>query len=103
MIRSGHIHWISDVLSKAIKLVPTSLTIDIRIHITGSGQQQLSANQSFDDDSVHSRDNEEEKSKRSASIMESPCVQVASGRPDIQAILREEQENTIGCLSVSGK
>lgn len=102
MIRSGHIHWISDVLSKAIKLVPASLTIDIRIHVTGSGQQDFSASQSFDDDSVHSRDNEE-KSKRSASIVEAPCVQVASGRPDIQAILREEQENTIGCLSVSGK
>lgn len=96
----GHVRWISDTLSKAMRLTPQSLSIDIRISVTGSSLETLS--QSFDDDSIHSGQDQDEKDKQPPSILKFPSVNVTAGRPNIQAMLQEEVDTTTGRMSVSG-
>lgn len=97
----GHVQWISNALSKALILAPSSLQVDVRIHITGSAQGSIS--QSFDDDSDHSVRGKEEKDTHLASVLDLETVKTAEGRPDIRAMLLEEVESTSGRMSVSGK
>lgn len=90
---------IYDTLSGSLRLAPSSLCIEIRVHITGS-----SILRNLDIGSVESGhyDDKEEEEKRSAFILGLTDVKVTEGRPDIQTLLQEEVGTTTGRIFVGG-
>ncbi|KIJ60858.1 hypothetical protein HYDPIDRAFT_97841 [Hydnomerulius pinastri MD-312] len=110
---ANHIHWIDDTLIRALQLAPPSLSVSIRIHVTGAPATieplpRLYGNgegsEPSDDDSRSEIVELEggkamEKSKDSLLAIES--VKVENGRPNLPAMLREEVECATGRMSVS--
>ncbi|KAG2346403.1 hypothetical protein BDR05DRAFT_988089 [Suillus weaverae] len=113
-IRSvDHIHWIDDVLIRALRLAPPSLSISILIHVTGAPATIEILPQSYGpndgakpvrDDSrsevVELQDGKAmEISNDSLFAMDS--VKLANERPDLHTILRDEVKTATGRMSVS--
>ncbi|KAG1804034.1 ferric reductase NAD binding domain-containing protein [Suillus subaureus] len=112
-IRSvDHIRWINDVLIRALRLAPPSLSISIHIHVTGVATpiETLPQSHGLNDDAKPARDDsrsevvesqdgkDTEISNNSLFAIES--VKLARGRPDLPAILRDEVTATTGRMSV---
>ncbi|KAG2095889.1 ferric reductase NAD binding domain-containing protein [Suillus discolor] len=109
----GHIHWIDDVLIRALRLAPPSLSISIHIYVSGTpatiGTLPRSYGRTDDvkpvrDDSrsevVELQDGKAmEISNESLFAIES--VKLAHERADLRAILRDEVKAATGRMSVS--
>ncbi|KAG2138475.1 ferric reductase like transmembrane component-domain-containing protein [Suillus clintonianus] len=106
---ADQIHWIDETLIRALQLAPPSLSISIRIHVTGTPatDEALPHSYSPSDDArpvcnpsppetVVLQDG---RSKHSLFTVESAKLQ--SGRPNLPAILRDEVEMATGRMSVS--
>lgn len=92
--------WISDTLSKALHLAPSSLCVEIRVNVTGPSR---ASGQISDGDSVQSSsENSKEKDSCPASVLGLSCVKLAEGRADIKAWLQEEVGSTTGRMFVGG-
>ncbi|KAF8838286.1 hypothetical protein BDN67DRAFT_907648 [Paxillus ammoniavirescens] len=107
---ANHIHWIDDTLIRALQLAPPSLSISIRIHVTGVPVTTESLPRLEDhsekigddpnSDTIESEDGKAlAKNKDVLHAME--AVQIEHGRPNLQALLREEVECATGRMSVS--
>ncbi|GBE84199.1 iron reductase [Sparassis crispa] len=97
---AAHIEWISKTLSKALEVAPSYLSISIRIYVTSREPLPATNPKAWDDDSIHGSENSEDKS-RAPSLLESPAVQVVSGRPDLHILLRDEALANTGRMSVT--
>jgi hypothetical protein len=95
LLSSDHIHWIDETLIRALQLAPPSLSISIRIHVTGTPA-------TTDDDS-YVLDGAAEPNRSEDSLLAMESVKLQNGRADLQAILRDEAEMAIGRMSVSGQ
>ncbi|KAG2151649.1 ferric reductase NAD binding domain-containing protein [Suillus bovinus] len=103
-----YVQWIEEALIKAVRLAPPSLTVSIRIFITASSTTQ---SKSFreDDDSISSSTEKKRnpghmtarKYSLSLSFMSLRGVRTENGRPDLDALLKEEVSVTSGRMSVS--
>jgi ferric-chelate reductase len=94
------LNWISDALSAAIRVAPSTLTIETRIHATGTAaviEGTLSAEKSSESSSPS-----EEKSSGSSYSIDAP-INVLSGRPNIRSILEETISLAQGSVSVDGE
>ncbi|KAG1768915.1 ferric reductase NAD binding domain-containing protein [Suillus placidus] len=113
-IRSvDHIHWIDDVLIRALRLAPPSLSISIHIHVTSAPETIEILPQSYgpNDDAKPARDDscsdvvelQDRKAMEinNGSLFTIDSVKLANGRPDLQAILRDEVKTATGRMSVS--
>jgi ferric-chelate reductase len=102
----GHIEWISDAVSKALEIVPSTLAVDIRIYITSASgpslESQGGAGQSPVTSEKSSIDEKSEETDNIASLLAYSSVKVLSGRPDIRKELGEEVALSTGRLSVTG-
>ncbi|KAG2359762.1 ferric reductase NAD binding domain-containing protein [Suillus spraguei] len=97
-----YIQWIEEALIKAIQLSPPSLALSIRIFDTGFP----SAKQSLEEDSSLSNSTEkgsveQAETRKSSMLLSSRGVRMESGRPDLDALLKEEVSRTSGSMSVS--
>jgi hypothetical protein len=109
----AHIQWIEEELIKAVRLAPPSLTLSIRIFISGStaaSQSDLSG----EDDFTLSRAAVEKKGITEPSVVTQGDTlpsslsslggtEVKQGRADLDALLNEEVNMTSGRMSVSGE
>jgi hypothetical protein len=101
---TAHVRWIEDALMKAIELAPPSLTVSIRIFITGSLP-------TAEADSVLSSPVEKKGMEHivtqsvslSSLSLSSRDIKMENGRPNLGALLKEEASTTSGRMSVSGK
>ncbi|KAG2346622.1 hypothetical protein BDR05DRAFT_959562 [Suillus weaverae] len=114
-IRSvDHIHWIDDVLIRALKLAPPSLSISIHIHVTSAPApvEILTQSSGPNDDAKPVRDDScsdvavELQDRKvmeinNDSLFTIDSVNLANGRPDLWAILRDEVKVATGRMSVS--
>lgn len=108
-----HIHWIDDVLIRALRLAPPSLSISIHIHVTGASTtiQTLPQSSGPNDDAKPVRDDSRSDAVESQdgtdmkisnnSLFAIESVKLAHGRPDLRAILRDEVKTATGRMSVS--
>ncbi|KAH7924967.1 hypothetical protein BV22DRAFT_1065836 [Leucogyrophana mollusca] len=110
---SNHIQWIDDTLIRAIQLAPPSLTVSIRIHVTGAPATMEPLTRTFGDEEVDKasiRDDSRseivesgkdtpEKSKDS--LLAIDAVKLESGRANFPVILKEEVDLASGRMSVS--
>ncbi|KAI0367299.1 iron reductase [Pilatotrama ljubarskyi] len=98
---ASHIEWVSNALTRALELAPSDVEIVIRIFVTGGSAPTLQKEGSWsEDESVHSSQGADGKAKPS-SLLNFPAVQVAEGRPDLSALIKEEVEANTGRLSVT--
>ncbi|KAG2346395.1 hypothetical protein BDR05DRAFT_878235 [Suillus weaverae] len=109
--RAEHVQWIEEALIKAVQLAPPSLTVSIRIFITASSSTTQS-NLSREDNSTISSLTEKKGSPEHVVIKRNSLslaflslhgVRMETGRPNIDALLKEEVSVTSGRMSVSGK
>ncbi|OAX36258.1 hypothetical protein K503DRAFT_315935 [Rhizopogon vinicolor AM-OR11-026] len=110
---ADHIHCIDETLIRALQLAPPSLSISIRIHVTGAPTtiEALLHSYGLDGDITPLDDHHRseivvfpkgkaaERSQDSLLALES--VKLQKGRPDLPAILRDEVEMATGRMSVS--
>ncbi|KIJ12652.1 hypothetical protein PAXINDRAFT_14571 [Paxillus involutus ATCC 200175] len=107
---ANHIHWIDDTLIRALQLAPPSLSVSIRIHVTGVPVTTASlprledhSEQTGDDPNPDIVEHEDgmamAKNKDVLHAME--AVKIENGRPNLPAMLREEVECATGRMSVS--
>ncbi|KIK76008.1 hypothetical protein PAXRUDRAFT_171085, partial [Paxillus rubicundulus Ve08.2h10] len=89
-----HLDWVSDALSRANSLAPSSLTVSIQIFVT-SGLTAPNESDLMDQDQVSEKDHEDQ------AILARPWLQMENGRPNLKAILREEVDGAVGRMSVS--
>lgn len=100
-IVAENLELISDTISSAVHRATSSLTVDVRFHITG-GHDYLDSRDSRSEDGSSLKDIGSEASPTAA--FGSPNIRMCSGRPDLRRILAEEIEFTRGGkLSVNGK
>ncbi|KAH9896468.1 iron reductase [Cubamyces lactineus] len=97
---ASHMDWVSKTLAKALELAPSELEVFIRISVTARNDQNhvLALN---DNESVHSSEGTDPSKSRPSSLLNLPAVQVAQGRPDLPALLREEVATNAGRMSVT--
>lgn len=103
-----YVRWIEETLIKAVQLAPPSLTVSIRIFITGppSTTQSLSRedNPSVSSSTEKKGTTEHIVTKRvsfSSSLLSLRGVKMEFGRPDLDALLKEEVSIASGRMSVS--
>jgi len=94
LLSSDHIHWIDETLIRALQLAPPSLSISIRIHVTGTPAKT---------DDSYVLDGAAEPNRSEDSLLAMDSVKLQNGRADLQAILRDEVEMATGRMSVSGQ
>jgi hypothetical protein len=96
----GHISWISDTLLRVIQNVPPSLTIDVRICITGvsigRGEGRLEG-----DVEVAAKGSTESQNTNSE-LLNSPAVLVQYQRPDLGQLVKDEIAHASGDIFISG-
>ncbi|KAI0354097.1 iron reductase [Trametes cingulata] len=98
---ASHIEWVSTALTRALELAPSNIEIAVRIFVTGGSAPSLNREGSYsEDESVHSSEEAGGKTKP-ASLLTLPAVQVAEGRPDLSALIKEQVEVNTGRLSVT--
>ncbi|KIK90705.1 hypothetical protein PAXRUDRAFT_151340 [Paxillus rubicundulus Ve08.2h10] len=107
---ANHIHWIDDTVVRALHLAPPSLSVSIRIHVTGVPVTTESLPRSEDhseetgDDSnldIVEKDNAKAMEKTKDLLHAMEAVKIENGRPNLHATLREEVECATGKMSVS--
>ncbi|KAG1717753.1 ferric reductase NAD binding domain-containing protein [Suillus lakei] len=110
-IRSvDHIHWIDEVLIRALRLAPPSLSISIQIHVTGAPATNEILPQSYGpndgakpvrDDSCSELQDGKTMELSSDSLFAIESVKLARERPDLRTFLRDEVKAATGRMSVS--
>ncbi|KAL4079858.1 ferric reductase NAD binding domain-containing protein [Scleroderma yunnanense] len=98
-------NWVDKTLSKALHLVPLSLTVSIHIHVTGQhvdiepgiAQEAPEPEESAKGSSSASAEGMGEKNE----LLGFPSVTIEKGRPDLIKILQEEVDSGPKRLSVS--
>lgn len=107
-----YIHWIDETLIKALQLAPPSLSISIRVHVTGAPEniQALPYARDTDDkaksarhDSRSELEDAEAMGQNKDSILAVEAVKLENGRCDLSSVLRDEVEMASGRMSVSGQ
>ena len=112
-----HIRWIDETLIRVIHFAPPSLSISIRIHVTGARgtiQGPLHSCERGPNDDVQvtrddSRsgtvelDDEKATDKRMGSLLAVETVKLEYGRCNLPSVLRDEVEITTGRMSVNGQ
>ncbi|OCH91755.1 iron reductase [Obba rivulosa] len=84
----SQMEWISTALGDALEAAPSSLDISVLVHITARSSTSDGRPRSISPLSM-------------ISMIEFPSVQVVSGRPDFEILLKEEAEVTSGRMSVT--
>ena len=102
---TGQVEWISNALTNALELAPSSLEIAVRIFVTGRQNATpipltMTKNSSYSMTTLGSSTPNTSTSPQS--LTEHPSVQITQGRPNIRALLRGEVDNATGRLSVTG-
>ncbi|KAF9233623.1 ferric reductase NAD binding domain-containing protein [Melanogaster broomeanus] len=108
---ANHIHWIDDTLIRALQLAPPSLSVSIRIHVTGvpvttESLPRLSTggDEKVGDDSnseIVELENGKAMTKNKDILHAMEAVKIEEGRPNLTAMLREEVECATDRMSVS--
>ncbi|EIW75479.1 iron reductase [Coniophora puteana RWD-64-598 SS2] len=108
---ASHIQWIEQALIKAVQLAPSSLSLSIRIHVTGSAlptlpeaPQSLSQRQDTDASSEKTQTPGVTPAlslKDQDSVLTLSAVRVESGRPNLKVLIGDEVATTSRRLSVS--
>lgn len=96
----GHVEWISDALVPVIQKISASISLEVRLSITGV----IEESQSRDDDSAK-EDPEIKivgKTKSDLQLLRMPVVHVQRGRPNIELLMKEEISRANGDISVNG-
>ena len=102
MIALENLKLISESITSAVHCAPSSLSVDVRFHVTGGfGTPDSGEIESEDDSTV--KDIESNASASLTKLESHHCIHLYSGRPDLRKILSEEVELTRGGkLSVNG-
>jgi ferric-chelate reductase len=101
---AGHIDWISDMLLQALQNLPSSVTIDIRLFVTGPHQDvQLRTKDSADGGAENQTRDRRSLHKNSIDLLRSPFVGVHQGRPILSQLMNEAVAHAIGDISVTGR
>ncbi|KAF9464528.1 iron reductase [Collybia nuda] len=94
----GHVEWISDALVPVMRKVPASISLEVRLAVTG-----VIESQSRDDDSAK-EDPEIKivgKTKTDIQLLGMPRVHIQRGRPDVKLLMQEEINRAAGDISVN--
>ncbi|OJA09419.1 hypothetical protein AZE42_03069 [Rhizopogon vesiculosus] len=106
---AAHVQWIEETLIKAVRLAPSSLTISIRIFITGSAATSQPDLSSKDNPAFSLPDSMEKNGihkPSDASLAELSSLGTVGtikvhGRPNLDALLKEEINMASGRMSVT--
>lgn len=101
----SHVAWISDLLLEVIQSCPSTLTLDIRIHVTQHLNSAVLAHVSNPsmDATTPTEDKFGSPEKSTASLSHFESVKVMNGRPDIHTLINEEISCSTGRISVDGE
>ncbi|KAF8903885.1 ferric reductase NAD binding domain-containing protein [Gymnopilus junonius] len=97
------VKWIEDVLSSAIKDLPNSIFVAIKLYVTAV----LGNSEGFEEGDPSTDDLEGEKvpstpsSQYGSRLLESPLTSLNQGRPDLDALIKNEIEADIGPISIN--
>ncbi|KAL0959531.1 hypothetical protein HGRIS_011244 [Hohenbuehelia grisea] len=99
-----HVQWVSSSLGAALRDLPSSLSVEIRIYITAEADQEQPDAQALDDDSQHTDTEHKADAKnapRAAGLLQMQAVQVLQGRPALKTIIDEETQRASGSMAVN--
>ncbi|KAG2138473.1 ferric reductase NAD binding domain-containing protein [Suillus clintonianus] len=103
-----YVQWIEEALIKAVQLAPPSLAVSIRIFVTGSSSAVQSKSLREDNSSLASSSEKKDNSEHIiirkdslSSFLSLRGVRMETGRPNLDALLKEEVSVTSGRMSVS--
>jgi hypothetical protein len=99
----AHVQWVKKALMKAVRLAPPSLTISLRIFITSLS----TAESKLSDPALCEKTSTSERIVTSrdsfSSLLSLRGAKMEYGRPNLDAMLKEEISSASGRMSVSGK
>ncbi|OJA13520.1 hypothetical protein AZE42_10524 [Rhizopogon vesiculosus] len=101
---AAHVRWIEDALMKAVELAPPSLTVSIRIFVTG--RLKTAESEPLLSNSVEKKGAEHivTQSVSFSSLSLPPHdVRMENGRPNMGTLLKEEASMTSGRMSFAGR
>jgi ferric-chelate reductase len=102
-----YVQWIEDTLIKAVQLAPPSLKISIRIFITDplsiAGSELSISALSSPVEKKGAPEHNVTKRDSLSSLLSLRGVKMEAGRPNLDALLKEEISSASGRISVSGK
>ncbi|KAF9219039.1 hypothetical protein BS17DRAFT_469519 [Gyrodon lividus] len=103
---ANHIHWIDDTLIRALQLAPPSLSVSIRIYVTGAPittefLPRLDSEKNDSHSEIVEIESGKAMTKNKDLLHAMAAVEISSGRANLPAILREEVECATGRMSVS--
>jgi hypothetical protein len=103
-----YVDWVSDAIAKALRLMPSNLDVEIRIHLTRASECQDSAEygeQSSENTPLLTVDDEAigRRAVSTSEVLNHPAVSLLQGRPDIPRTLDKEIDSVVEKLSVTGE
>lgn len=99
----AHINWISEALHRGLLIAPPDLDIDIQVFITRQSSDGMEVENAPADLSPSTPQSDKTAADGIPSVLNMSGIRVASGRPDLKALLQREVAETQGRMSVSGK
>ena len=95
-----HIHWIANNLAPALDNIPVSISVAVKLYITGAGVASQVLDESLKESSsevMHISD-----SQLYSTILQSPFIQVNQGRPHLKQLISNEIGEATGRMSING-
>ena len=95
-----HIHWIANNLAPALDNIPASISVAVKLYITGAGAASQGLDESLKESSsevMHISD-----SQLYSTILQSLFVQVSQGRPNLKQLISNEIGEATGRMSING-
>lgn len=98
----AHINWISEALRRGLLIAPPDLDIDIQVFITRQSSDGMEVENASTNLSPSTPQSDKTVADGIPSVLGMSGIRVASGRPDLKALLQHEVAATQGRMSVSG-
>jgi len=96
------IHWIANNFGPALQNIPPSISVAVQLYITRTTTVVRGSDESLKKSGSDSTaGNERSKSGLYSTILQSPCVEVYSGRPNLKPLISKEVDEATGRMSVN--
>ncbi|KAF7419213.1 hypothetical protein PC9H_001799 [Pleurotus ostreatus] len=97
----AHINWISEALRRGLLIAPPDLDIDIQVFITRQSSDGMEVENASTNLHPSTPQSDKTVADGNPSVLNMSGIRVASGRPDLKALLQHEVAATQGRMSVS--
>jgi len=97
------IHWIASDLASALKNVPPSILVTVKLYITGTSTDIQKLDESLKESGsvMVIPDDRSSTSRSYSNIFQSPFVEFHQGRPNLKPLISKEIDEATGSISVN--